>query len=361
MTTWTAHRGQGLFCSHPACAREACPELPATFSELERTAPEFSRHTLLEHLRLHALAATDGPAPRCARHQPRTGPRTLCYRHRAAIGSLLRTLDKLAALRDARIGRALDRLAIATDHVFVAERAATASEFRRAQLQEKPRKGPPQGWGLGRDLLKHFHLPQDFLPARRDVWMPGSWKRKTRRDASLDALGTAWREERESWDRYHAALAPAVLAYQAALTETADAERTPEGVWRFEPSTAGGKRIIEADHALRGAEKTHVELRERAVRASAAYRALQQARRATLTSGKTVSLPRSGLSEFWTASAEALIHLFTPYIIRTLSRTRSRPQGLTAPSIARTVLASLEPSYHLDSDWTAVRDRIRKP
>jgi len=301
-----------------------------------------------------------GPLPRCPEHKIVRPTRDPCARHTTAVTKLLSAFDRFGVARDTTLCRKLERLATIVPYVVVAAYAGIASETRREALKEKRRGAPPRGWRLGRELLRQWGLPEDYLPATRRVWMPREGKSRTRVDALHRILRTAWDAEHRARDRYNRAMDPARREYAAALLAVRPAER----------------RFGEASERLEQAKEQNVALAKEAGRATETYRDLLRYAKADTADGAVLSIPRAALasealSTFWTKLARELKTLYEPFVTTVLeSRRASRRwcespdpqnQGYNDLTVARLTLATLAPTYHLDTTFGRLRDRSRAP
>jgi hypothetical protein len=268
---------------------------------------------------------------------------------------------------------ALDRFAVVIPYVLIAAYAAANSEAEREALAVKPRGRPPRGWGLGRDLLRRWGLPEGYLPERRDVWVPGAWKQQTRGAVVHKAVQSAWRALTTAKDRYNRALFPYLRDHVAAQLAAGDAERQPDGRRVHDPDGEHWKRVAQAETARLEAERKYVRLEEAVDRAETAYKELVAVGRGDPSRGRWVLglLPTGALSSFWTAATRDFVKLYEPHVAKVLearakvfaTRRIVEPlnQGFTALTVARLTLATLAPIFHLETDYSALADRLRPP
>ena len=348
VTLWTVEHQDGSSCAAQSCDAPSCTgiELP---EGLEKNAPRFAGRTRAEHRRLHLNSPHH-----CPLHKPKVGPKSTCERHRKALARLRKGLAELGITDRRSLGRLLDRIATAIDYVVVAEQAASASELRRLSAPKTPARDRPRGWRLGADILQEFGIPDDFLPERRDSWVPAARGKTTRRDASLDALRRAWLEVTDAQEAYDDAINEPRRAWVEALRNASEAESGTDGSWKFDPASEHGKRIVAAERTLEEAKLQHSDLGDTVDRAEAAYEELHRDRRATLVPGRPVSLPRSGLSPLWTCCAKAIVDFVNPIA----SKVETTRHGVTPTALASAILTTLAPPHHLDREYTHVRDRL---
>lgn len=355
ISQFASHRSSGLDC--PECGLSTCASLPDTTG---CSLGWFWERARIEHIRIHAIMADNSPVPRCRAHRNYSPRDDLCRRHITQVRKFLKDADRFNYVQSRPIRQTLERIAIDADYVEMAAMAAAESEEQRLRAKVKPRKGAPRGWRLGREILRRYGVSEEYLPVRRDAWLPGERQKASRQEATTDALSAAFSAQYSAWDRYYQAVLPAKREHLAVISALEDSDEDAdrkEGLRRIECAIY---RVIMS---------LHEPLLAEAQRAQADYDTLRKRRRVTIPSGETLSLPRHPMTSFWTRAGKQLQDLLEPRVRKEIEvakrrfplelRLWSRPQGLTAVILVRHALATIAPNYLLREDFTAFRDRLR--
>ena len=340
-------RNNGLLCTFPGCRRSVCPTFPRRALALFKDVPVTWSLIAEQHIRIHIQIVDGGVLPRCSEHQKQARECGPCRRHLETIQQLGKALSALPARcrsckvpfgsglserwgedpslcnncaerPEARKKRpknlhVLESAAQAIRIYTVAEDAARTSAARRGAVVPKRRGGPPEGWRVGRSVLRSLGLDPTVLPDERRV----ENTRQERWEAWLARQSRASGKASRARERYHKVLQPERRELWAAP-------------FASDGSDTARSRIARADGELTKTKRSAEPFRVVAERLTDAYRQVRDA---------GPGHPRSP-QRFWTHLIECLLPAYDD------------------PSVVALVLSSLAPSRFPNPKDHSLRARI---